>query len=565
MSSLQIPQRRSTVCLGLVVLFALSLAVTTSGLGTIVLLDADEPRFAAASRTMAAGGDWIVPHFNGEERFDKPILIYWLQALSMRLVAPVELAARLPSAVSVALAAPFVARIGLACGLGLGWALLAGLMLATCAQSLIMAHGATADALLLLCTTIVAHGQVRRFVHGPALGSFLQVWLGLAAAFLTKGPPALVAPAALGVGTWWAGRPPRPASLAGGTLLATAVVAAWAIPALVRTEGRFWTVGILHHVVDRSLRPFEGHGGFEPWWYLFYIVTIPLTFLPWSVFLPAAWHTIRGRAGAPRGTPRLLLAWLGGTVLVFALVTSKLPHYPLPAFPSLCLATCFGLAAFDPAASRWTRPSGVILLLLGSMLVVGPPVAFWTLGIPSAVLPSLIAGGCLAMGFITAGRHLLHRQVQTAVLTTAATAVLGFSLLTTIVLPKFGGATLGQAAAHRFPASLAGHDGVHVFGLVMPSLTFYLRRTVRRVHARNEGQTDADRALELIAKPGHVVLVRARRLPELEAACARLARTRPELARRVRAALAGPISVATGFHPAKGRHETLLAVDLDGE
>lgn len=42
------------------------------------LLDRDEPRFAQATVEMVRRSEWIVPYFNGEFRFDKPPLTYWL-------------------------------------------------------------------------------------------------------------------------------------------------------------------------------------------------------------------------------------------------------------------------------------------------------------------------------------------------------------------------------------------------------------------------------------------------------------------------------------------------------
>ena len=40
----------------------------------------DEPRYAAAARTMIRGGSLIVPEFNGKTRLAKPILFYWMLA-----------------------------------------------------------------------------------------------------------------------------------------------------------------------------------------------------------------------------------------------------------------------------------------------------------------------------------------------------------------------------------------------------------------------------------------------------------------------------------------------------
>ncbi|MEG4572989.1 glycosyltransferase family 39 protein [Microcoleus sp. N3A4] len=67
-------------------------------LGNIGLVDETEPLFAEAARQMTVTGDFITPYFNGETRFDKPPLIYWLMAVAYRTLGVNEWAVRLPSA-----------------------------------------------------------------------------------------------------------------------------------------------------------------------------------------------------------------------------------------------------------------------------------------------------------------------------------------------------------------------------------------------------------------------------------------------------------------------------------
>ncbi len=69
-------------------------------LGSIGLIDETEPLFAEASRQMFVTGDWITPFFNGETRFDKPVLIYWCQAIAYAIMGVNEWAVRLPSAIA---------------------------------------------------------------------------------------------------------------------------------------------------------------------------------------------------------------------------------------------------------------------------------------------------------------------------------------------------------------------------------------------------------------------------------------------------------------------------------
>jgi len=52
-------------------------------LGGVPLFDLDEGAFSEATREMLASGNYLTTYLNGALRFDKPILIYWLQALSV--------------------------------------------------------------------------------------------------------------------------------------------------------------------------------------------------------------------------------------------------------------------------------------------------------------------------------------------------------------------------------------------------------------------------------------------------------------------------------------------------
>src|SRR3954465_5461991 len=82
--------RGAILLLGLVLLLA--------GNAILPMTDRDEARFSEASREMIQRGDYVVPWFNGEWRFDKPVLIYWCQIASYRLLGANEFAAGRPSA-----------------------------------------------------------------------------------------------------------------------------------------------------------------------------------------------------------------------------------------------------------------------------------------------------------------------------------------------------------------------------------------------------------------------------------------------------------------------------------
>src|SRR5262249_46345452 len=90
-------------------------AVATSfflGLGAVPLFDPDEGALGAATLEMLRRHDFLLPYLAGEPRYDKPILVYWLQAAFVWLLGPSEWAFRLPSALAASLWAWLTYRFG---------------------------------------------------------------------------------------------------------------------------------------------------------------------------------------------------------------------------------------------------------------------------------------------------------------------------------------------------------------------------------------------------------------------------------------------------------------------
>ena len=74
-----------------------------AGLGSAPLFDVDEGAFSEATRVMIASGDYLTTYLNGHPRFDKPVLIYWFQVLSVKTFGLNEFAFRFPSAAASAI------------------------------------------------------------------------------------------------------------------------------------------------------------------------------------------------------------------------------------------------------------------------------------------------------------------------------------------------------------------------------------------------------------------------------------------------------------------------------
>jgi len=185
-------------------------------LSRVPLIEVDETRYATASRRMIESGDYIIPYYNGNVRYEKPILIYWIQGVSMRLLGPTEFAARLPSGLGgillvlvvhafllrrLAFRAPDHRRLARARGA----ALLGAAALATLPLFAVWTRAATTDITLTLFTTLtmlclLEADLTRReasddISHRKAARWYLTAAFCCGLAFLTKGPIAVLVPA----------------------------------------------------------------------------------------------------------------------------------------------------------------------------------------------------------------------------------------------------------------------------------------------------------------------------------------------------------------------------------
>lgn len=342
------------------------LALLLLRLGAAPLFDVDEGAFAEATREMIANGDYGFTTLDGAPRFDKPILVYWLQAASVHVFGLSEGALRLPSALCTFAWAVAVAAFA-AGRWGRRTALLAGTVLVTSAGPLVVGRASTADALLNLLLALTLF-DAWRWIERPRPAPLRRAYLWIALGLLTKGPVAILIPAAVSLLFLWsagaARRRLRLALDAPGWGILLGVAGPWYAYALHRHGAEFVEGFLLRHNVARFTTTLEGHGGSL----FYYALMLPVLLLPWAALLPSA---VRAIPRLWRGDPldRFLLLWSGFVLAFFSLSGTKLPHYALygatPAF--LLLAR----------AAEWARPSArkavaatIALLLL--LLAIAP-------------------------------------------------------------------------------------------------------------------------------------------------------------------------------------------------
>jgi 4-amino-4-deoxy-L-arabinose transferase-like glycosyltransferase len=294
-------------------------------LGSVPLYDLDEGAFTEATREMIASGNYITPYKDGEPRYDKPVLIYWLQAASAKLLGLNELALRLPSSLAATgwlLALWLFVRERL----DAPTATVAALVMALTLEVSIIAKAAIADALLNLFLAL-AFFDIYRWYLRPERVTLLRAYLWMGLGFLTKGPVAVFFPVVVSFLFFLGNRRlkdwGRAAFSPWGWVLFLAVTLPWYVAIYLDNGAGFFESFFLRHNLGRFGDTIHGHGGF----FGYYFLVLPLILLPFSGWFLRLLPELRRTWHDP--LERFLWLWFLVVFVFFSFSGTKLPHYVL--------------------------------------------------------------------------------------------------------------------------------------------------------------------------------------------------------------------------------------------
>jgi len=469
-------------------------------LGQAPLFDRDEGAFSEATREMVESGNYISTTLNGEPRYDKPILTYYLQAAGVTLLGWTERGLRFHSALAATL------WVFLVWGFArrewddtTGW--VAGMLTATSLWVMVIGRAATADALLNLFLALSLF-DLFRFWKENRKAPLYRVFLWAGLGFLTKGPVAVAIPlAAAFLLALVRGQLPR-------YLRAIFNPIGWAIffcvagPwywAIYARDGQAFVDGFfLSHNLNRFADTMEGHGGV----FYYFVPVVLLIVLPHTSLLLKTFGRIRK---ATRSDLELFLwLWFGFVFLFFSMSSTQLPHYLLyGATPLFLLMARYReelrsrFLALLPAAVLasflfflpwiWRVAEPRVTDEFTKAIMTGAPDA---LGFEYQLWTGLGLGAVLALFFLTRWRPWQHLMAAGL----AMAAILALALF-----PAFGQIQQGPTKEAALLARSEGWDVV-MWRLDMPSFSLYY------------GDITPLRAPE----PGEVVFTRVTRLERLE-------------------------------------------------
>src|SRR5688572_3474990 len=355
---------------------------------------------------MLASNDWLTPRFNFTDRWQKPVLYYWMTAGAYTVAGVTEGAARFGAAMAglgLTLITWWVAR-RLHASAEAAW--LAGAIVATSFGYFTMARSALPDLPLALCITVTIGAALRATDLGSgALRWWILAGTAAGCGFLMKGPVAMAVPAVVLLPVWWLERATARPSWT-GILAATAASALVGLPWYVAMFAAHGVPYLDSFFLTDNLERFTTARFNEPRPPWFYPAVIAGGLVPWTLFAigpaaGAALDAVRWRLALSREDRRLWVWALAPTLLFMASVGQQ-PRYVLPVLPPLAILLA---AAIDRRVAERRRSlvwpawatAALLLLLAGMLLRLRPvlitvePWAPWVAAVATAAGAVLIA------------------------------------------------------------------------------------------------------------------------------------------------------------------------------
>lgn len=534
-----VPGRTVAPTRDLLLLILLCAVLYGAGLGRYALNNPDEARYAEIPREMLATSDFVTPRLDGVKYFEKPPLVYWLVAGSLRVFGPGEAAARAMPAIfatlGVLLLYGTVRRLH---GRDPAW--WSSLVLATSllyfAHARILLIDMVVSVLIsaVLCCFILA----MREPAGPTRRWLLYgLYAAAALATLAKGLIGFLLPGAV-MFFWlllfnqW--RRLLPLHLPTGLLIFAVIAAPWHLLVAQRNPEWAWFYFVHEHWLRFTTTT---HGRYEPWWFFLPIVVFGI--FPWTGFLFSGLR--RAAAGGwaqrtARADDWFPLLWAGFILLFFSASQSKLVPYILPVFPPLALVIGRRITELRAEAEDgvWRWPFGIGAALAG---LLGAGLIFVVLKLGVIKTPEMLAqlrplagpagAGLLVGSGLCWWLLLRHQPRQAMVALLACAGLLYYTLaLASPIITRPGTKSLAEIVAREADADdlvLHYHEFFHDF-------TYYARCTAGTVAAEGELEvfldTEAQRSGRFMAEgdlrklwtgPQQIFLVvRRRELPMLQ-------------------------------------------------
>lgn len=451
------------------------------------LLEPDEGRYSEIPREMVESGNYITPMLNYVKYFEKPALLYWMNAVSFKALGQNAFASRFPCALTaltgIACTSLFSAylfgrRVGVISAVITGTSLLYYAIGTINITDMPLSFFIT----LTLASFYVAHTKGNR-------RWYLLSYAAMAFGTLTKGLAGFILPGAV---VFWYVVFTRKWRLIldvlylPGILLFLAIAAPWYYLVCRANPDFFHFFFIQEHFLRYTTKM---HHRYAPFW--FYLPLIPAAVMPWTAFFIALLSR-KSSVRAPcspsmKDANTFLLTWFGVILLFFSFSASKLIPYIVPCLPPLAILMACNADRMI-STNRWGESA------------LGWSIAIWTLFSAAAfayafigdeltpVEDIAITGGVsigLLGGAFFAWRYTRRHDYEKAFYALCIGAMLFALGLQTIYIPLNRTRSAWPVAKEIIAAQRSG-ETIAVFAEVLQGLPFYTKQRVMLVDYTGE-------------------------------------------------------------------------------
>lgn len=344
------------------------------------LTDPVESNYALPAKEMVLSGDWLTPHIYGKVWFDKPILIYWLTALSYSLFGFSDSVSRLVPALAgaggISLIYSFTSRI-----LSGRHGLIAAVILGTTIHYFYMSKALVTDLLLFVASSAgLAYFYMGYRRYKGTTRWYLWMYPCFAIATLAKGPVGFLIPGLILFLFLLLEKNMRELlkmRLLVGIPFFLAMAVPWFYYMYLLHGTEFVTLLLGVHNVLRATQPEHPENNV----FYYYPLIVLAGFLPWTGFaLHGVWKALKDAWNNRATFQRFLLLWIFSYLLFYSLMATKYPTYLFPLwFPGAILTALY--LPWTPKGFKILKfvfPVGLwwLALLIGAFVFL-PPVSLW--------------------------------------------------------------------------------------------------------------------------------------------------------------------------------------------
>lgn len=449
------------------------------GMVFIPLMDIDASQYASMSREMLANKSYLQVFDLGVDYLDKPPMLFWLSALSMKIFGVHDWAYRLPSFFFAILAVYATYKLA-----SLFYkkeiAQLSAMVLASSQALFLITHDVRCDTMLMGWVTLSVW-QMASWYQTAKWKHFFIAFIAIACGMMTKGPIALLVPAFSFVPHFILRREWKQL-FRWEYIVGVLIIGVMLVPMSIGLYQQFdlhpgklingepIQSGLRFYYWTQSFGRYTGENHFnEMNHFTFLLENMVWSFLPWIIFfllgLVFAVKNIVEKKFRLSGSEEWIST--GGFVITYCILArsqAQLPHYIFVVFPLAAIITGNFLyrLLFTEDLIKWKKPlfvfHAVVFALLWGLCIF---LVVWPFKVP--LFAGILAGICLVIYFIIL---FSKRSIMPVLLQVAFFTVIGVNVfLSTTFYPNVLKYQLGNDAAAFIDQEKIDKASVRIYGI----------------------------------------------------------------------------------------------------